>query len=142
MWLKVLTTEIILYDQAGDPVDRRCTSTTENTNTDTSTTTTTESEAHEDESQAHEDESQAHEDEPSIVEQNNELTPLHEQYEEQEVSQFNGQVEQEVRECLKTRHAIEIKKVIGSSSDIKQFDELRYRQKPVSEQPISDSLTH
>ena len=88
----------------------------ENTITETSTCTGTENEPHQDE--------------PILAESNNELMPFNEQDEKQEQTQASGEVEQEGDgECFKTRHAMEIKKTIGSSTDLRQFDELRYRLK-------------
>ena len=114
--IELPTTGIILYDQSGDPINRQDNSMEENTTTDTSTCITTENESHQDE--------------PILAEPNNELMPFDEQDEQQEQTQASGEVDQEGDEdCFKTRHAMEIKKTIGSSTDLRQFDELRYRLK-------------
>ena len=125
MWEQVLaqdielpTTGIILYDQSGDPINRqdnsmKDNSMEENKSTDTSIHKTIENQV-----------------EPTLAESNNELTPTDEQDEQQEETQVSGEVEQEFDgECFKSRHAIEIKKIIGTSTDLRQFDELRYRLK-------------
>ena len=70
---------------------------------------------------------------------------LDEQDVQHQETQASGEVEQERDgECFKKRHAIEIKKIIGSSNDLSQFDEVRYRLKTTktitSEPPISDSF--
>ena len=101
------------------------------TQPDTSTCTTTENESHQDE--------------PILAEPNNELMPFDEQDEQQEQTQASGEVDQEGDgDSFKTRHAMEIK-IIGSSTDLRQFDELQYRLKTANaitrdeRPPTSDS---
>ena len=53
----------------------------------------------------------------------------------QQETQSPEQVEIE-EECLKTKHAIEIKRVVGNSAELTQFDDLRYRLKSIRK--ISD----
>ena len=53
----------------------------------------------------------------------------------QQETQLPEQVEIE-EECLKTKHAIEIKRVVGNSAELTQFDDLCYRLK--STKKISD----
>ena len=70
-------------------------------------------------------ENESHQDEPILAEPNNELMPFDEQDEQQKQTQASGEVDQEGDgDCFKTRHAMEIK-IIGSSTDLRQFDELR-----------------
>lgn len=57
-------------------------------------------------------------------------------YELKQVDQQENQSLELEEECLKTKHATEIKKVIGSTAELTQFDDLRYRLK--STKNISD----
>ena len=62
----------------------------------------------------------------------NELVPTDEQNKQQKQTQAIGEVDQAHHdECLKSKHAIEIKKIISTSTDLRQ---LRYRIKTVSKE--------
>lgn len=55
-----------------------------------------------------------------------------EHHEDEQLDQQEKQTSQlaeEEEKCLKTKHATDIKKIIGSSAELTQFDNLRYHLK-------------
>ena len=133
--IELPTTGIVLYDQSDNPIDRQDNNAVENMNTDASTPTTGESDANQEGMVENmtTDTTTENQDQPISDEPSHEFIPFEEQREEIQASR---EVEQEDGECFKTRHATEIKKIIGSSTDdLRQFDELRYRLK--SSKPVT-----